>query len=64
MIENESSLKQQIVSDPNEVPLILHSRINQPISDLSLFQKSLLFAELSMIAMDISLRAIWLPTIS
>ena len=50
MIENESSLKQQIVSDPNEVPLILHSRINQPISDLSLFQKSLLFAELSMIS--------------
>lgn len=50
MIENESSLKQQIVSDPNEVPLILHSRIDQPISDLSLFQKSLLFAELSMIA--------------
>lgn len=38
------------VQDPGERPLVLHSRLTGPIRDLTFLQKSLLFAELSMIA--------------
>jgi triacylglycerol lipase len=40
----------QIIRDPGEVPLTLHSRLTGPISELSVLRKSLLFGELSMIA--------------
>lgn len=38
------------VADPGEVPLTIHSRLSGPIEELSFAQRSLLFAELSMIA--------------
>lgn len=50
MSENINNLVVQTIQDPNELPLILHSRVNEPVSNLSLLRKSLLFAELSMIA--------------
>jgi triacylglycerol lipase len=40
----------QIVRDPGERPLVLHSRIDSPIEGLPFLAQSLLFAELSMIA--------------
>lgn len=50
MPESRNNLSAQLIQDPNELPLIFHSRVNEPISNLSLLRKSLLFAELSMIA--------------
>jgi triacylglycerol lipase len=38
------------VHDPGEVPLVVHSRLDGPIGRLSFLRRSLLFAELSMIA--------------
>ncbi|QDT03913.1 Lipase (class 3) [Rubripirellula lacrimiformis] len=38
------------VQDPGEVPLHIHSRLTGPIRDLTFLEKSLLFAELAMIA--------------
>ena len=48
--EKENDLTAQVVSDPNEMPLVFHSHINTNISNYSFLRKSLLFAELSMIA--------------
>ncbi|NND99397.1 MAG: lipase family protein [Pirellulaceae bacterium] len=42
--------KGKMIRDGNEVPLIVHSDVSGPISDLSFLQQSLLFAELAMIA--------------
>lgn len=50
-----------VVQDPGEVPLRLRSKLTGPIRDLTFLQRSLLFAELSMIAyndQDEALRAI------
>lgn len=40
----------KVIQDVGEKPLVLHSEVAGPISDLSFLQKSLLFAELSMLA--------------
>ena len=37
------------VQDPGEAPLVLHSKLEGPIRDLTFLQRSLLFAELAMI---------------
>jgi triacylglycerol lipase len=42
--------KQGIVRDPGEVPIVVHSRVDGPIAKMSFLRRSLLFAELSMIA--------------
>jgi triacylglycerol lipase len=48
---NTEEIKQpKNVKDPGEIPLQLKSRLRGPISELSTLRKSLLFAELSMIA--------------
>ncbi len=39
-----------IVHDKNEVPVVVHSCVRGPIKDLTFLQRSLLFAELAMIA--------------
>jgi triacylglycerol lipase len=41
---------QAVVQDRDEVPLRLHSRIDQPIAQLTFLQRALLMAELAMIA--------------
>lgn len=41
---------QNVVSDPGERPLVLHSRVDGPIAEMSFLRRSLLFAELSMVA--------------
>ena len=40
----------QVVADPGEVPLTIHSRVTGPIDSLSFLERSLLFAELAMIS--------------
>jgi len=40
----------RIIQEPGEEPLLLHSRVTGSVSEMSLLMKSLLFAELSMIA--------------
>lgn len=49
-LANQYSEPSAVVQDPGEVPLRLYSRLSRPISDLSFLQRSLLMAELSMIA--------------
>lgn len=39
-----------VIQDPGEKPLLLNSKVHEPISKLSFLERSLLFAELSMIA--------------
>lgn len=46
--ENQDTLAS--VKDPGELRLVLHSRVTGPIADMTFLQRSLLFAELSMIA--------------
>lgn len=43
-------LTPQVIQDPGEEPLLLHSRVTGPISELTFLQRALLFAELAMIA--------------
>ncbi|MEM0927565.1 MAG: lipase family protein, partial [Planctomycetota bacterium] len=38
------------VKEPGEVPVVVHSRVAEPIAELSFLRRSLLFAELAMIA--------------
>lgn len=40
----------EVVQDPGERPLVIHSKVTGPIRELTFLQRSLLFAELSMIA--------------
>ncbi|KAA5543080.1 lipase family protein [Roseiconus nitratireducens] len=40
----------RVVKDPGEVPLVIHSALSGPIAELSFLRRSLLFAELAMIA--------------
>lgn len=46
----DANAAQAIVHDPGERPLVLRSRVAGPIAELTFLQRSLLFAELSMIA--------------
>ncbi|WP_306796945.1 lipase family protein [Rhodopirellula halodulae] len=39
-----------VVQDPNEVPVVVHSDVKGPIEKMTFLQKSLLFAELAMVA--------------
>jgi triacylglycerol lipase len=39
-----------VVQDPNEVPVVVHSDVKGAIQDMTFLQKSLLFAELAMVA--------------
>lgn len=39
-----------VVQDENEVPVVVHSKVTGPVKDLTFLQRSLLFAELAMIA--------------
>lgn len=43
-------LARAVVQDPGEVPLRLHSRVEQPIDELDFLKRALLMAELAMIA--------------
>lgn len=47
-----------VVQDENEVPLVIHSDIRTPIAELTFLQRSLLFAELAMIAYNDEAEAI------
>jgi len=40
----------RVVKDPGEEPLVVHSNVTGPIAELSFLRRSLLFAELAMIA--------------
>ncbi len=50
MPEQKASFAPQTISDPGEVPLVIYSRVTGNIAEMSLLRRSLLFAELSMIA--------------
>jgi triacylglycerol lipase len=43
-------VQEKLVQDPGEVALVLRSRVTGPIAEMSFLRRSLLFAELSMIA--------------
>ncbi len=38
-----------VVSDPGEAPLVIHTRVDGPVAELTFLQRALLFAELAMI---------------
>jgi triacylglycerol lipase len=46
----KTMVRDNVVRDPGEVPIVVHSELRGPIADLSFLRRSLLFAELSMIA--------------
>ncbi|MCO8123915.1 lipase family protein [Stieleria sp. TO1_6] len=46
----KNTLPGNVVHDPGEVPLVIHSAVTGPIAELSFIRRSLLFAELSMIS--------------
>jgi triacylglycerol lipase len=46
----EPTVKQAIVKEPGEDPLLIRSKVTTPIVDMSFLRRSLLFAELSMIS--------------
>ena len=46
----EPVAKQNVVQDPGEVPIVVHSSVQGPIAEMSFLRRSLLFAELAMIA--------------
>lgn len=50
MPEQKALFSSQIVNDPGEAPLFIHSRVTGDIAEMSLLRRSLLFTELSMIA--------------
>lgn len=50
MTEQKTPLTPELISDPGEVPLRIHARVTEEIAEMSLLKRSLLFAELSMIA--------------
>ncbi|TWT94495.1 lipase family protein [Stieleria varia] len=43
-------LTEKIVQDHDEVPLVIHSNVTGPISEMSFLRRALLFAELSMVS--------------
>ena len=52
MLENvaKTVVRKNVVQDPGEVPVVVRSAVSGPIEELSFIRRSLLFAELSMIA--------------
>ncbi|QEG39458.1 lipase family protein [Roseimaritima ulvae] len=40
----------EVIKDPGEVPVVVHSKVTGPVAELSFLRKALLFAELAMIA--------------
>ncbi len=40
----------EVIKDPGEVPVVVHSQVTGPVAELSFLKKALLFAELALIA--------------